>query len=73
MTFNICQIIICRNRRQTQENSVHDDIDNEYDRNYYLRMNYNLYNYEMAVYDKINYDQLNVETNRTVEYLEISD
>jgi hypothetical protein len=36
-------------------------------------MNYNLDNYEIAVYDEINYDQLNVETNLTVEYLEIFD
>ncbi len=57
------------NHIQLQE--VYDD--NQYDPNYYLRMNYNLDNYEIAVYDEINYDQLNVETNLTVEYLEIFD
>ncbi len=59
------------NHIQLQE--VYDDIDNQYDPNYYLRMNYNLDNYEIAVYDEINYDQLSVETNRMVEYLEILD
>ncbi len=56
---------------QLQE--VYDDIDNQYNRNYYLRMNYKLSNYEIVAYDRINYDQLSVETNRTVEYLEILD
>ncbi len=59
------------NHIQLQE--AYDDIDNEYDPIYYLRMNYNLDNYEIVVYDEINYDQLNVETNWMVRYLEILD
>jgi hypothetical protein len=50
---------------------VYDEIDNQYDRNHYLSMNYKLDNYEIEVYDQINYDRLNVDTNQTLEYLEI--
>jgi ABC-type transport system involved in multi-copper enzyme maturation permease subunit len=49
----------------------YDDIYNEYDQNYYLRMNFNLDNYDIGVYHQINYDQLNVETNESVEYTQI--
>ncbi len=47
------------------------DINNEYERNYYLRMNYKLDNYDIGVYEEINYNELIVETNKTVESTEI--
>jgi hypothetical protein len=59
------------NVNEIELEEVYDDIENENDRIYYLRMNYKLDNYEIGVYDQINYDQLNVETNQTLEYLEI--
>jgi hypothetical protein len=59
------------NVNNIESQDAYDDIDNQYDRNYYLRINHELDYYEIGVYDEINYDQLNVETNQTVEYLEI--
>jgi hypothetical protein len=49
----------------------YDDINNEYERNDYLRMNFNLDNYDIGVYEPINYSELNVETNESVEYTQI--
>jgi hypothetical protein len=49
----------------------YDDINNEYERNDYLRMNFNLDNYDIGVYEPINYSELNVETNESVEYIQI--
>jgi hypothetical protein len=45
----------------------YDDINDECDRNYYLRMNFNLDNYDIRLYEEINYNQLNVETYESVE------
>jgi hypothetical protein len=50
----------------------YDDINNEYDRNYFLRKNYELDNYDIGVYAEINYNQLNVGTNQSIGYLENS-
>jgi hypothetical protein len=41
----------------------YDDINNEYDRNYCLRMNFNLDNYDIGAHHRINYNQFNVQTN----------
>jgi hypothetical protein len=45
----------------------YDDINDECDRNYYLRMNFNLDNYDIRLYEEINYNELNVETYESVE------